>query len=119
MRITTVKELERLWEEYKEDVEARCREAAKGAVSYTVMGFCVYGKLSRRQLEEWAQKPAARAFLEHIQDECEVDMRRKFELGLIAPSLANLWMLGGRNEAVGGRNWAVDTGRKTVEKAKA
>jgi hypothetical protein len=63
------------------------------SVTYTIEGFCVHIKLSRSCFYEYYDGDEAFTdIVTRIREECELDAREKFELGLIPSQLAGLWM---------------------------
>lgn len=107
LKIKTPDEMERLWVEYKADcdnqevlthdfssknsefVSAKLRRS----ITYTIEGFCVFVGISRQTFyEHYAKKKRFIDIVTCIREECEVDARKKFELQVIPPQLAGLWM---------------------------
>lgn len=101
------KALEKAWQEYKEhcnkrvvlvhDFSQRNSEFVsaeiKKSVSYTIEGFCAYAGISRASFYEYyANNPEFADTVTRMREECEVDAREKFELGIIPSQLAGLWM---------------------------
>ena len=65
----------------------------KRSVTYTIEGFCVWAGIARSNFyETYAEDERFRDIVTRIKEECEVDARMKFELGVIDPKLAALWM---------------------------
>lgn len=65
----------------------------KRSITYTIEGFCVYVGLARRAFyNSYANDPRYSHIVTRMKEECEIDARRKFELGMIDPKLAALWM---------------------------
>jgi hypothetical protein len=65
----------------------------KRSVTYTIEGFCVFLDLSRAAFYEYYNKDERYVdIVTRIREECEVDARQKFELGVIPSQLAGLWM---------------------------
>lgn len=106
-RFKTPKALEDAWEEYKvwcdnqnvltHDFSAKNSEfvsaTLKRAVTYTVEGFCVWVKMPRSIFyQTYSADERYADIVTRIKEECEVDARMKFELGVIEPRLAALWM---------------------------
>jgi hypothetical protein len=106
-KIKSPKGLAQLWEEYKafcnnqsvltHDFSAKNSEFVskelKRSVTYTIEGFCVYAGLSRSAFyKNYADNPAYVDIARRMKEECEVDARMKFELSVIPPQLAALWM---------------------------
>jgi hypothetical protein len=100
-------ELAEAWGEYKlycdsrlvlvHDFSAKNSEHVSSelrkSVTYTISGFCRHAGLTRAQFyETYADNPAYADIITRIREECEVDAREKFELGVIPTQLAPLWM---------------------------
>ena len=65
----------------------------KRSVTYTIEGFCVWAGISRAAFyENYAADERFTDTVTRMREECEVDARMKFELGIIDPKLAALWM---------------------------
>lgn len=103
----SVKKLEEAWEEYKNycdnqlvlthDFSAKNSEFVskelKRCVTYTIEGFCVYAGISRAAFyERYADNERYADMVTRMREECEVDARMKFEIGVIPSQLAGLWM---------------------------
>ncbi len=99
--------MEAAWEAYKADCDNKMvlthdfssknsefvSKELKRSVTYTVEGFCVYAGISRSKFyEDYADNEQFRDMVTRIREECEVDAREKFELGVIPSQLAGLWM---------------------------
>lgn len=95
------------WEEYKElcdnqvipleQYDSKKGEyvfgESKKKITYTLEGFALYVKLPRQDFyATYDADPKFSPVLSLMREECEVDARRKFELGVINPKLAGLWM---------------------------
>lgn len=106
-RFKNARELEEAWEAYKADCDNRMvlthdfsaknsefvSAELKKSVTYTIEGFCVFAGLSRSQFyETYAGNPRYADTVTRMREECEVDARNKFELGVIPTQLAGLWM---------------------------
>lgn len=107
-RFERPEDLEAAWEEYKafcdnqnvitHEFSAKNSQfvtaTLKRAITYTIEGFCVYSGISRVQFyETYANGNEEYAnIVARMREECEVDARAKFELGLIPTQLAGLWM---------------------------
>lgn len=106
-KIPTAKQLEERWEEYKyicdnkkvvktefSNRESRfVTEEIPAPVSYTILGFCLYLGLARSGWYEYYESDEKyAAVVAKIHQECEKDVREKFETGTIPTSLAALWM---------------------------
>ena len=106
-KIKTAKSLELMWENYKnycdnktvlahdfssknsEFVSAELRKS----ITYTIEGFCVFISIPRSIFySTYAEDERYSDIVTRIREECEVDAREKFELGVIPSQLANLWM---------------------------
>lgn len=65
----------------------------KRSVTYTIEGFCVWAGISRASFyENYAADERFTDIVTRMREECEVDARIKFELGVIDTKLAPLWM---------------------------
>ena len=106
-KIKSVKEMEELWEKYKErcnnrlvmthDFSSKNSEFVsaelKKSVTYTVEGFCRFLGIVRSTFyDTYENDPKFSDTVTRIREECEIDAREKFELGIIPPQLAGLWM---------------------------
>lgn len=106
-KIKTVAEMERLWDEYKAYCDNQSvlthefsqkhgdfvSKELKKKISYTIEGFCVFLKLPRSSFyATYAESEMFRDVVARMREECEVDVRGKFETGQIPPQLSALWM---------------------------
>ena len=106
-KFKSVKALEDAWEQYKawcndqkvltHDFSSKNSEFVsaelKRSVTYTIEGFCVWAGLARTNFyETYATDERFRDIVTRMREECEVDARMKFELGVIDTRLAPLWM---------------------------
>ena len=106
-KIKSVAELEKLWDEYKNycdnqevlthDFSAKNSEfvsaTLKRQITYTIEGFCVYIGIARSKFyATYVEDSKFGDVVTRIKEECEIDARRKFELGVIPSQLAGLWM---------------------------
>ncbi len=106
-KFKTVKQLEEIWEEYKNycdnqlvlthDFSSKNSEFVskelQRSITYTIEGFCVYAGISRAAFyERYAENEKFADIVTRMREECEVDARRKFELQMLPPQLAGLWM---------------------------
>ena len=106
-KFKTEKELSDAWEQYKawcNDQEVLAHDFSsknsefvsaklKRSVTYTIEGFCVWAGISRADFYERYVADARFAdTTTRMREECEVDARMKFELGVIDTKLAPLWM---------------------------
>lgn len=106
-KIKSVKEMVSLWESYKEDCENQMvlthdfssknsefvSKELRRSITYTIEGFCVYAGISRQAFYEYYAKDDKFVdIVTRMKEECEVDARKKFELSIIPPQLAPLWM---------------------------
>lgn len=106
-KITSVKKLEELWEEYKKDCDNQTvlthdfssknsefvSAELKRSITYTVEGFCVFVGLARSAFYEiYGNDEKYSDIVTRMREECEIDARKKFELGVIPSQLAGLWM---------------------------
>ncbi len=101
------KALETKWEEYKNkcnnrvvlthDFSSKNSEFVSAelrrSVTYTVEGFCVFLGISRQAFyDTYTEDERFLDIVTRIREECEIDAREKFELGVIPSQLAGLWM---------------------------
>lgn len=106
-KFKSVKVLEAAWESYKahcdeqlvltHDFSAKNSEFVsaelKRSITYTIEGFCVYSGISRAAFyERYAENEKFADMVTRMKEECEVDARKKLELGVIPTQLAGLWM---------------------------
>lgn len=106
-KFKSVKALEEAWEAYKahcdeqlvltHDFSAKNSEFVsaelKRSITYTIEGFCVYSGISRAAFyERYAENDKFADMVTRMKEECEVDARKKLELGVIPTQLAGLWM---------------------------
>ncbi len=106
-KITSVKKLEELWEEYKQNCDNRTvlthdfssknsefvSAKLQRSVTYTIEGFCVFIGIARSTFYEiYANDEKFSDTVTRMREECEIDAREKFELGIIPSQLAGLWM---------------------------
>ncbi len=106
-KITSVKQLNELWEKYKEycnnqmvlthDFSSKNSEFVskelRRSVTYTIEGFCVFIGISRSAFYEYyGNNDKFVDTVTRMKEECEVDARMKFELQMIPSQLAGLWM---------------------------
>ncbi|MGI5892485.1 MAG: terminase small subunit [Bacillota bacterium] len=106
-KIKSVKQLEELWEAYKEycdnqsvlthDFSSKNSEFVskelKRSITYTIEGFCVFVGIGRQNFyETYGKDEKFQDTVTRIREECEVDARKKFELQIIPSQLAGLWM---------------------------
>lgn len=62
-------------------------------ITYTIKGFCAWAGLSRSSFyANYAKDTQFADTVTRVREECEVDARTKFELGLIPARFAPLWM---------------------------
>ncbi len=106
-KFDSVEQLEKEWEEYKKycdnrkalthDFSSRNSEFVskelKRSVTYTIEGFCVFTKIARQDFyATYAEDEEFCDIVTRMREECEIDAREKFELGIIPTQLAGLWM---------------------------
>lgn len=106
-KFKTAKAMETAWEQYKawcndqkvltHDFSAKNSEFVsaelKRSITYTIEGFCVWAGIARQNFyETYASDERFRDIVTRMREECEVDARMKFELGVIDTKLAPLWM---------------------------
>lgn len=106
-RFQTEEDMMQTWEEYKDycdnyyvtthNFSAKNSEFVskdlKKRISYTIEGFCVFSKLARKAFyDTYANNPEFSRIVSLMREECEHDVRSKFETGEIPPQLSALWM---------------------------
>jgi hypothetical protein len=107
-KISSPKRMEELWEEYKEycdigpvievhEFSAKnsefCTETRHHPISYTIEGFCVWIEIARSAFyATYASDVKYQDIVSRMKQECEADVRHKFEVGIIPTQLAALWM---------------------------
>ena len=106
-KFNSVKALEAAWEAYKNNCDNKMvlthdfssknsefvSEGLKRKITYTIEGFCVWAGISRSIFyDTYAADSRFSDIVTRMKEECEVDARRKFELGEIDAKLAPLWM---------------------------
>lgn len=106
-KFKTVKALEEAWELYKTDCDNRTvlthdfsaknsefvSAKLKRSITYTIEGFCVFAGIARQDFyATYAENEKFCDMVTRMREECEVDARTKFELGIIPSQLAGLWM---------------------------
>ena len=106
-KFKTAQALSDAWEEYKawcndqkvltHDFSSKNSEFVsaelKRSVTYTIEGFCVWAKISRSIFySTYSEDERFSDIVTRMREECEVDARMKFELGVIDTKLAALWM---------------------------
>lgn len=106
-KFKTAKTLANAWDQYKDwcnnqevlthSFSAKNSEfvsaTLKRSVTYTIEGFCSFAGISRAAF--YARYAGDKQFVDivtRMREECEVDARMKFELGVIDAKLAPLWM---------------------------
>lgn len=106
-KFKTAKALADAWVQYKawcdgqevltHDFSAKNSEfvsaTLKRSVTYTIEGFCVWAEMPRQSFyATYARDECFCDIVTRMREECEVDARMKFELGVIDTRLAPLWM---------------------------
>ncbi len=106
-KFKSVKALADAWEAYKDwcsdqkvlthDFSAKNSEFVskelRRSITYTIEGFCVWAGIARQNFyETYAGDERFHDIVTRMKEECEVDARMKFELGVIDTRLAPLWM---------------------------
>ena len=106
-RFAQPEDLRAAWEEFKAECDNQTAlthvfsskkedfisKDLKKAITYTIEGFCVYAGISRRNYyRHYAKNARFAEITQMMREECEVDARGKFELGLIPTQLSGLWM---------------------------
>lgn len=104
-KFKSAKALSAAWEEYKAWCDNRLAmthgfssksarfvsKKLQRSVTYTMEGFCAWAGISRASFYETYPKAFPDTFT-CMREECEIDARMKFELGVIDTRLAPLWM---------------------------
>ena len=103
----TPEELEQKWEEYKNycdnykvlvhDFSAKnsefVSEELNKPITYTILGFCIFIGLDRKAFyDNYAECNKYTHIVTRMREECELDVRRKFETSQLPTQLAGLWM---------------------------
>lgn len=106
-KFKTAKALAEAWEAYKawcnnqsvltHDFSAKNSEFVskelKRSVTCTIEGFCVWAEMPRSIFyDTYAADSRYSDIVTRMREECEVDARMKFELGIIDTRLSSLWM---------------------------
>lgn len=106
-KFNSVKALEEAWEEYKKNCDSQMvlthdfssknsefvSKELKRSVTYTIEGFCVFSGITRSKFyANYIDNEKYGDIVTRMKEECEVDARKKFELGIIPSQLAGIWM---------------------------
>ena len=106
-KFNSVEQLEKAWEDYKKHCDNRMvlthdfssknsefvSKKLKRSVTYTIEGFCVFAKIARQDFyATYADDKEYCDTVTRMREECEIDAREKFELGVVPSQLAGLWM---------------------------
>ena len=106
-KISSAKAMKEKWEAYKaycdnqmvltHDFSSKNSEFVskelRRSVTYTIEGFCVFAGISRAAFyKRYGENEKFVDIVTRMKEECEVDARKKFELSVIPPQLAGLWM---------------------------
>lgn len=106
-KFKSAKALEAAWEEFKQWCDDRSvlthefsaknsefvSKQLKRSITYTIEGFCSHVGISRAAFYEYYANDSRYVdIVTRMREECETDARMKFELGIIDPRLAALWM---------------------------
>ena len=106
-KFKTPEELKAAWEWYKTDCDNQIvlthefsaknsefvSKELRRAITYTIEGFCDFADISRQSFyDTYGSDPEFVDIVTRIRESCEVDARKKFELGIIPSQLAGLWM---------------------------
>ena len=106
-KIRSVSQMEQLWEEYKKKCDnnriIRTEFSQKMGrfvsaeipkrISYTILGFCIWIGISQNTFyETYAKDSKFSSIVTRMRDDCERDVREKFETNEIPPQLSALWM---------------------------
>lgn len=100
-------EIEELWEAFKADCDGKTvvrtefsqrlgkfvTETIPSPITYTKLGFCLFIGLTRQSWHDYYESDPAFAYIAtRIEQECERDVRKKFENKTIPSALSGLWM---------------------------
>ncbi len=106
-KFNSVKALEAAWEAYKNNCDNKMvlthdfssknsefvSAELKRSITYTIEGFCVFAGIARSSFyQTYEEDEKFSDMVTRMKEECEVDARSKFELGVIPSQLAGLWM---------------------------
>lgn len=106
-RFRTAKMMLNAWEEYKSYCDSRTvlvhefsaknsefvSKELKRSITYTLKGFAVWcGMTEQNFYATYKDNSKFELVIARMKEECEVDARSKFELGIIDSRLAGLWM---------------------------
>lgn len=106
-KFNTPEELRAAWEWYKAECDNQkvlthefsaknsefISKELRRSVTYTIEGFCVFADMARATFyEHYDGADGFADIVTRIREECEIDARKKFELGVIPSQLAGLWM---------------------------
>lgn len=106
-KFNSVKALETTWVAYKNycdnkmvlthDFSSKNSEFVSAelrrSITYTIEGFCVFAGIARSSFYQiYGEDEKFSDIVTRMKEECEVDARSKFELGVIPSQLAGLWM---------------------------
>lgn len=106
-KFKSVVQLKNAWEEYKHYCDnqtvlthsfssAHCEYVSKElkhSTTYTIEGFCDFIDITRQSFHDYyANDPRFADTVTRMKEACEVDARKKFELGKLPTQLAGLWM---------------------------
>ena len=95
------------WEAYKKYCDSRTvlvhefsaknsefvSKELKRSITYTIKGFAVWcGMTEQNFYATYSKDSKFESVIARMKEECEMDARSKFELGIIDPRLAGLWM---------------------------
>ena len=106
-KVKSPEEMEKLWDEYKQwcdtqtitktEFSSRLGEfitaQIPASITYTIIGFCGYIDLTLSAFyDTYKNDPDYSEIVSRMERDCEIDVRRKFEVGAIPTNLAALWM---------------------------
>lgn len=106
-KFNSIKALEDTWKEYKDHCDNRMvlthdfssknsefvSKELKRSVTYTIEGFCVFAGIARQDFyATYAEDEKFCDMVTRMREECEINAREKFELGIVPSQLAGLWM---------------------------
>ncbi len=106
-KFRSAKQMIDAWNEYKSECDNKfvlthefsaknsefVSKELRRSVTYTKKGFALFcGMTEQNFYATYGNNPKFEPVIALIGEECEIDAREKFELGVIDPKLAGLWM---------------------------
>ena len=106
-RIKSVKDMEKAWIDYKDYCDNKSvlvhefshkladfvSKELKKPITYTIKGFALsLGMTEQNFYATYRHDPKFERAIDRMKDDCEIDAREKFELGVLNPRLSGLWM---------------------------